>query len=1158
MRFRPIVFFFILSLVVILSWFKNGLYYGGAEVGLSPYYNPARYLNIQQFIWWADVAPGSLVPQFISAVPLYFILSILQNLFSPLILQTLLFFCLLFLMGYGMYLFANSYIGKEKYVYSVIAGLFYMLNSYMMVEVWHRFLYTGIFLAAFLPINALFWKYWLKSGAVIHLTAVLLTSLISSYMFGNLTSFIAIWIIFFLLTAAEIFIPWQGKKKFIKVSYLFIIGLILFVLTNLWWLIPVVKVSTGILSEQHSSEDNISTLINISKQTILPYTLQYANPFYLFYTQELGSIYSNSLFRFLPWLPMVVIFVGIVVSLKNKIFASFGLLYLVAILIAKGVATPFGYPYVWGFMHIFFIGIIRNPLEKLGILLPFLGSPLFVIGLEASLIFISKKFNKSISWILGVSIILSILIYAQAMFSGMVFNKPDYPLTIKVPDYYKEADQWLEKQKGTGNILHLPFSGKDVVTYDWEKGYHGVEINEILFTALPSITRNIGIKRIDDTIQSLSLIFNPPFSQNKQQILKLLQSLNIQYIVLHKDTRWNDIATYGKDIGINNPSELEKTLNNLDFLEKIATFDKLVIYQLENNFYQPKMIISDTTKLIYPGESNIMKLLSQTEDIGQTITLVKEDPSKELLSKIEGVLVFPQSSLDYSVASESALISMANSMILNPNNSDLTLSKLKVMKNTFSQNGELTSEEFAKELSLANDSIIRFFHTTPDEVDTYYNLIKKFFISDLKTTNFFKSFKTQIADIFYLHLYILDQIGKQRLNEQDKIMKIENYLINNLKVNNLLPLYIGSYYPSKEEINRKILQVKVPIKSQYELVILYHDIQNLYPKLLSNLDMRINDKPLTNIGKIEKNDISFGNIDFDKGTYEISFNSLLSTNLVPSLQKFLKVGQVESQDFDIMHLNSAAEGVAFLESPIKIISGGDIFKINIEALFKSGAELYLEVITNTEDFDNGKEFQTIKSGECSIHSCYLIKLNSPYNTWQKYTFVTPPLNLASQKANIRILAVTNIQNSQQMPTDVLIRNFEVKRVFNENIVLKRKLSEIAISSPTNVRIDYKTPVMYSGKITIDKPAFLFFKETFNPGWTLKLSSGQNTYNVNNHYLGSLYGNSYYIDKTGNFDYKLEFEPQKNVGNGLVLSILGWIGILITLVYTEYRRKYGLS
>jgi len=135
--------FFLLSILITLSWFKGGLYYGGAEVGLSPYYNPARYLDIQQFIWWADVAPGALVPQFISAVPLYFILSLLQNLFSPLILQALLFLSLLFLMGYGMYLFARFYIEKRKPIFPLIAGLFYMFNSYILVEVWHRFLYTG-------------------------------------------------------------------------------------------------------------------------------------------------------------------------------------------------------------------------------------------------------------------------------------------------------------------------------------------------------------------------------------------------------------------------------------------------------------------------------------------------------------------------------------------------------------------------------------------------------------------------------------------------------------------------------------------------------------------------------------------------------------------------------------------------------------------------------------------------------------------------------------------------------------------------------------------------------------------------------------------------------------------------------------------------------
>lgn len=1148
------IIFFLLSLIIVLIWFKSGLYYGGAEVGVGPYYHPSRYLDIQKSIWWESTAPGGLVPQFVAGVPLYFILSLLEKIFSPLIIQAILFLLLLFMMGFGMYLFVSSYFNKNKIIYATIAGLFYMFNSYMMVAVWHRFLYTGFFLGASLPILALFWKLWIDKDKFIYLTLFLLTNLAFVYMYANLTSTIVVWILCFLLTVARVIFPWQRGKNCLNTALKLLLGLSLFLLTNLWWLIPVFKVSTGVLSQQHSIEDDISTLINISKQTILPFTLQFANPFYLFYTQELGSIYTSFIFQVLPWLPAAVIFIGILQSLKNKMFASFGLFYLLSILIAKGAAGPFGYPYIWGFINFFALGIIRNPFEKLGILLPFFGSLLFIIGLEALMVFSTKRIGKPVAKMLAGIILISILIYAFPMFTGRVFNKPDYPLEVKVPETYEQANNWFRVQKNLeGNILHLPFPDKDVVTYNWEHGYHGVEINEILFTALPSITRNVGVKRVDNTLGSLSFIFNQPFSQNRQMVLRLLQSLNIRYIVLHKDTKWNDIATYSKDININQPIELEKTLDNFDFLQKEVTFGDLVIYKLKDSSYQPKIILTPKADLVYPGESNIMRILSITDNKDQMITPIS-DLSDSALSKIENLSIFPKSSLDYAMASESALLAVASSMVSDPAGNDSTKSQLRVMQNTFSQTGELSSQKLAEEFNLANDNLIKIYHSDASAVDVYQELLKRIFNRNLKTSNFFKTFNKQISQVFYLHLYILEQIGQQGLNDQSKIGEIKKNLIDNLKINNLLPIYIQPVLPGKEEVNMKILQLEIPVKSKYELVIPYYDIPNLYPDLLSKLDVRINNQPLSSKARIEKNAISFSNIDLEKGNYEISYNSLLSENLVPSLNKFLTFGTVESSGKDIMFLNSAKGGVAFLESPIRVITGGDTFKINIDALFKSGTYLYLEIISDSEEFDDKKEYQTIKSGECSFHNCYLIKLNSPYNVWQNYTFLSPALNLSSQKANIRILAVSEMQNSQQTPTEALIRNFKISRVYNEDIMLRSKLTEGLADFTNSVKINYQVPTMYQGKITIDKPSFLFFKETYNPGWSLKLSDGQIEYNINDHHLGDLYGNSYYIDKIGNFDFKLEFEPQKNVSEGLIISTISWVGILLSLIYFEYKRR----
>lgn len=1152
--------FFLISALIVGTWFKGNTLYGGAEVGLFGY-NPERWLEISKYIWWDVAAPGQLIPHFITGVPIYFFFYILELIgLSPQNIQQLFFFLMLFLMGYGMFLLAFDILDEDKKKYSLIAAIFYLFNAYTLVSVWHRFLYSTIILAAVLPLLILFWRRWIKEGRIFNLNFFLLVNFLSVYMYGNLASVITVWIAFLLISLAEIFFPWQGKFNAGKLSGRFLAGFIFWLLTNMWWITPTFLIAPGLLPQQHSSEDNLGTLVQLSRQTIMPYLLQLVNPYYLFYRQELGTIYSSFIFRMIPWIISAVILLGLIVSLRLKDYAKYSVIFIILLLLAKGAAPPFAYPLIFGFKHLYILGVLRNPFEKLGILLPVFGAILFIVGLQKFFKWGNKYLGLFITRLVFIFVLIILFGYAWPMVGGRVFGTKQFPVRVKVPDSYIEADEWLKQQKvnqgviNQGVILHLPFSGKDVVTYNWDAGYHGVDQNEILFTSLPSLSRVVGIKRVDDTLNSLTYFFNSPFFEDKR-ILRILQSFNISYIVLHKDTKWADIATYGKDIRLMDPSEMETNLNSLSFLQREINFGNLVIYKLRNQYYQPKITLFETGNLVYPQEANIMQFLNFFENEGQFITIEPSDLAPPILSKIKDISIFPQNSLRYFIASESALTSMANSMLFQSYGSDPIVRQLHVIKDTFSQTGELDSQDLVKEMILANDSLIRFFsdNTLSNEsrlsiLDTYQHSQKRIFKSNFKTSNLYTAFKDRLADVFNLHLYLLEQAKRSGSVQQSKISEIQNNLIEGLKVNNLLPNFLQTYLPAEQTINRKILQLKVPLQAKYELVMPYRDVLDAYPEFLSELDLRINNQPLSTQGKIDKNIISFGDFDFDSDTYEISYNLLQSSNLVPPLNQFWKAGQV-IEGPETMQLISTNGQIAFLESMIKIVTGGDIYEISFDVLPKQKAELYVELIQNSEMFDAKNQYQSLQPNECIIHNCYLIQLDPGKTDWQRYTFLTPPLNLASQKANIRILGVAG---------EVLIKNFQVKRFYDENIILRKTPPGVIENSFNNlVTMNYQNPVMYKGGISIDKPTFLFFKETFHPGWTLELTKDSKAQRIDQHYLGNLYGNVWWIDKSGDYDFKIEFIPQRNVNNGVVVAITTGILLLIINCYTylkELSRK----
>lgn len=1149
--------FALIAVIITLIWFRQGLMYGGAEVGLLTF-NPQRSLQIQQFIWWASSAPGMLVPHYISGVPFYFVLSLFQSVFSPVSLQAVIFFILLFLMGFGMYSFSLSIVGEQKRIYAILGGLFYMFNSYTMVVVWHRFLYTSFILAASLPILLLFWRQWIKRGKLLFLVLFLLTSLASSYMLGSLALSITVWLSLLLISIADVF-PWRGKVELINLVWRFAIGIFFWLITNIWWLIPFLTVSTGLLSEQHSIEDNINTLVNISNnQTLLFYTLQLANPFYLFFTAELGKIYNSLIFKIFPWIPIIVIFTGLTVALKRKIFAAFAIIYILIIFFSKGAAAPWGYSYIWFFKNIYALGVIRNPFEKLGIMMPLFGSILFIIGLEFIFTLTKRKSGLLNAILINVAILLSILVFAWPMFFGTVLKKPVDEVLIQVPDYYKQANDWLNSQKDRrGNILHLPYSGRDVVTYDWEFGYHGVDINELLFDNFPSITRNLGMKTVDDTLSSFTNLFHEPYVENKEQVIKILQNLDVNFIILHKDVEWTDIDTYGKNIKFTKPDNLETILNTLDFLEKKTEIGKLIIYKFKNDYYQPKIILSESANLVYPGRENYLQITSLFGSANEIVTPQQDSQVEQELQHIKSISIFPENHMEYLLTPASVFEKMANDLQSNPDTYGSVINILQVIRNYFSQRHELVSEELVKKIiestknlaKLQSDNILN--RNLTSNFNDYQRSLTDIFRNNFKSLELLKLYRSQITNTFYLHLYILEQLGKNKSNDQDRIFSVRKHLIDELKMNGLIPNNISSDEISNQEVNKRVFQFNVPAKSKYELLLIAPRDLDLYPDLLSNLNVRINDKLIDQEGKGEKNIFSFGEFDFNKGTYEISYNSILSPNLVPGLDKFLRVGNVEFLDKETAHLTSDLTDMAYLESPIRGVSGKDIFFVAFDATSDGKNEFSFELMQDAEEFDSSKEFQIVKSGECARHECYTIKLGTDLNRMIMYSQIIPPLSMGSQRANIRI----NVY-SRQTPGNVYIKNIQVNKVFNGNIVLRKIISngDNNLSSKQAISFIRHSPTLYFGKIKLSKPSFMFFKETFHPGWVLRLIQGDKIYKIDNHYLGNLYNNAYFIGKIGEYDFKLEFEPQKNADFGLIISLTGWLSILILLTWQEFKAR----
>lgn len=952
------IVFLLISALVVGTWFRGGFIYGGAEVGLFAY-NPERWLEISKYVWWEAVAPGQLIPHFITGIPVYFLFYILNLIgLSAQNIQQLFFFLILFLMGFGMYLLSLNILEEDNKKYSLFAGLFYMFNVYTLVSVWHRFLYSTLILAAVLPFLILFWRRWIKEGRIFNLNFFLLINFLSVYMYGNLASLATVWISLSLVSLTEVFFPWQGKTFAWKLCLRFLWGFIFWFLTNIWWIAPTFSIAPGLLSKQHSGEDNLGTLVAISRQTIMPYLLQLANPFYLFYRAELGQIYSNFIFKMIPWTLSAVIFLGVIVGLKLKSYAKYSVIFIIAVLLSKGAASPFSYPYIFGLKSAYVFGVLRNPFEKLGIMLPLFGAILFAIGLQTFFKWGHRRFGLILTKLTIILVFVFLFGYAWPMFGGKIFERNEFSVKVKVLESYIQADQWLKQQKeNQGVILHLPVSGKDVVTYDWDEGYHGVDQNEILFTSLPSLSRNVGIKRIDDTLGSLSYIFHPPFSANKGQILKILQSFNVKFIVLHKDIKWNDKDTYGEKGYLLEPNSIEKVLDSLDFLKKERQFNSLVVYKLTDENYKPILTLIDNIQIVYPGESDIMQILSKISNEADIITPVFGNIDDMISQRVRQTLVFPYKKIEYFESSPSATVAQTN----------YVYNRLLQIKAYFSSLGSLQSEEIARDLISLTDKLPQL--SAPRKFVNYQESLSNLLGKYSENFNIHRLFSKDIGSIFRLHLMVLSQIGDQ--SEAAQIIE-----------DNMVRLEIFPQYKTPG----RVFKFVVPSQGDYEL---------LLNAPWKEAAIRINGAGIA----------SDRNAKLDKGAYEISDN------------------------------------------------------------FINGA---------TED-------------------------------------------------------------------DLVLRLKEV--------------DQLTPSAGNVLRFKKENPVSYSGNISLDHPTFVNFAQGFHPGWVLTLNKDGESFEVNKHFLGNLYGNTWWIDKIGDFNFKIEFIPQKSADRGVIVAITATILLVLLNGYSYWRELH---
>lgn len=1088
-----------------------------------PSYDPKRILDIARYIWWTDSAPGTTVPQGLTSVPFQFLQSLLAGLGIPYVgIQAIFFWLIIFLMGYGMFLMGQTIFGKDKKGLAILAGLFYQFNPYMMIEVWHRFIHTTFFLAAFLPFLYIFWHKWIKSGLYRWLLVFLTLSFISSYMFGTLAFIVVILILFSFTAISEALLPFKNFSYFKKVSLRFLFGLAFWFLIQTWWMMPSLGIAPAVLSAQHSVTGSLSTLLSISEQTIIPYSLFGINPFYIYQQSDFGAIYNSAFFRLIPFLFLIFLFPGLIKSLMNKNLSAWGLLFVLGLFLSKGAASPFGYSFIFGFTNIFQLGVLRNPFEKLGILIPFSGAILFAIGVNY---YSGKIKNKAFFPVLTLIVLLMFGVFQWPLWAGKLFGSVKKPAYIQVPETYTALDEYIKNKNKSGNILHLPLATGESATYYWQWGYNGVESSQLYFKSLPSVSRGFNIKHVDDAISALSAAFSQKVI-NDRQIIELLRSFNIRFIVLHKDMEWRGGT-------LDDPKSLEAILNSKAYLNKEENFGNLMLYSLNDNIFAPKLRFADSLIYISPGKENSYWPWLIKEQAGDLMTPInKQNNAEDWVNNSSQLIVLPDNLYSYSqktIALNEAITYLSQVRIL-PTSPMFFLVTLKENLNLFSLN---EIDKFTYKLSLSGKRLLESYYLKEKnkeaDIEPYllkYQLLIKGLENEIKGRKA-SGIQTPLSAIFARHLMVLDYLISSDGKTAEAAEKSKKILTGILKSANLLPYYELKQNNDLGSSDRLISVFEIPYEGKYEILMAAQNGSNFYKDDLLKLSFQVDDSLLSLKGVINEPFISYGYIDFKEGLHEISFFSAFSENMLQNAQ-FSKDLKLQS---DKEPLN--------IDFEIDPVTGGGWYKLSFDSLIESGDDFKVQLIQDSDPFDESEDGRYM-----SFNKRYLKELgNTEFNHYEENLNIRP----STKNAKIRFLIASQKNSSSK----VLFKDISLKRALRNPLFLRSQAH--ARNNPgDSVAFTKISPVTYQGNFSLKSPNYLIFAEAFHPGWVLKLNDGQKEISLTPQYLANLYSSAWYIEK-GTYSFRLEFVPQDLLGKGIYISGASLLVILILSLKERFKK-----
>lgn len=533
---NPILLLFLVPLIILFSWFRDGGIHGQGE-GSLPFYDVSVSSKFYTSTWREAVSGGYYNPVEISQVVIFKALSFLSFINIPnFLIQALLDYFLMVIGTLSVYFLVKKTVGVElkSNLIPLVAALFYLLNPFSLSQVWGRGLYMQYFPFAHHPLFLLLFVLAIKNKRILPIFFALIFSFTFASAFQHVAYVVSLWLLIFLYCIFYIYYH-RTRKDILTVIIFFSIAFIGWLLTQAWWMVLYFRltvesyyVPSGYVDE---AKQNLGTLLGVSKDYPLVSIIRLIHEGYFFRDAKYGDIYKSIPFQLISWLIPAILIFSIKYLKETKYLKFFGIIFLVGLFVSLGANFPTGLIFIWLFNHIPPFQIFRNPFEKFGLTFILGYSVLFSLGLYYLVGKVGKLWGTMASkLILAIPTVLVLAVYSWPLWSGRVISGIDNKVGIIVPSYYQDFKEWIHSQELEGyRLMMLPIASGEGVVYKWgDRLYNGIPPSDYLLD-YPAISSTPQFAYLYEYLHSLRKYIH------EMNVVPAISLLGSKYLVDRQD-----------------------------------------------------------------------------------------------------------------------------------------------------------------------------------------------------------------------------------------------------------------------------------------------------------------------------------------------------------------------------------------------------------------------------------------------------------------------------------------------------------------------------------------------------------------------------------------------------------------------------------------------